>query len=121
MVYLVRGVIMELTPEAREVAERFMLLPPLQRVAVLNLLRTMTHGHTLHEFVQELMKIPAEQREAWADALKEYLEEEKLRSVMRTMSGEELAKLIGEGVLTEDEAAELERIVHEYRESSIPK
>lgn len=111
---------MELTPEAREVVERFMRLPLPQRAAILNLLRAMTPGLTLHEFIQELMKIPAETREAWADALEEYPEEEK-RFIQRTMSGKELAELVGEGILTDEEARELEQIIHEYRESSIAK
>ncbi|MCS6920094.1 MAG: hypothetical protein NZM28_10015 [Fimbriimonadales bacterium] len=73
---------MELTDEAREVAERFMRLPAHLRPAVLELLRALTEppkGVSGKEFVEAIMSIPAEVREEWAQALEEYLEEERKR------------------------------------------
>lgn len=73
---------MELNDDAREVAERFMRLPAHLRPAVLELLRALTEppkGATAKEFVEAIMSIPAEVREEWAQALEEYLEEEKQR------------------------------------------
>lgn len=35
-------------------------------------------------------------------------------------SGKQLAEAVGEGVLSEAEAAELERFLHEYRLSTLP-
>ncbi len=73
---------MELNDEAREVAERFMRLPTHQRLAVLNLLRALTEpptGIPIEELIAVIQSIPADVRAEWADALEEYLEEEKRR------------------------------------------
>ncbi len=69
---------MELSAEAREVAERFMQLTPALQQAVLTLLRALpTEG--------------------------------------KSLSGAELVELIGQGILSDEEAQELERFIHEYR------
>ncbi len=73
---------MELNSEAREVAERFMQLPPELQQAILTLLRA----------------LPAQGK---------------------TLSGAELVELIGQGILTDEEAEELERFIHEYRERTL--
>lgn len=73
---------MELNDEAREVTERFTRLPEHLRLAVLNLLRALTEpptGVTVEELIATIQSIPADVRAEWADALEEYLEEEKRR------------------------------------------
>ncbi|MFN4032711.1 MAG: hypothetical protein ACK4ME_03680 [Fimbriimonadales bacterium] len=73
---------MTLTDEAREVAERFLRLPAHLRPAVLELLRALTEppkGVSAEAFIEAIESIPADVRAEWADALEEYLEEEKRR------------------------------------------
>ena len=69
---------MELSAEAREVAERFMQLEPALQQAILTLIRALpAHG--------------------------------------KPLSGAELVELIGQGILSDEEAQELEQFIHEYR------
>lgn len=65
------------------------------------------------EVAERFMRLPAHLRPAVLELLRALTEPPK------GISGKELAELIGEGVLTDEEATELERFLYEYRASTI--
>ncbi|MFN7019648.1 MAG: hypothetical protein ACK4RG_10330, partial [Fimbriimonadales bacterium] len=65
------------------------------------------------EVAERFTRLPAHQRLAVLNLLR------ALTETPKSISGRELAELISEGILSDEEAADLERFLYEYRASTI--